>query len=108
MKNWPLTLRSIEQRAPTLHACRVLQRVDDGGAPDKLLVEIDPSAPGNLYKYTGDLSRVVLAPRHKGVTLYPQVSEWPCHVHICVPKGDGTWTEGPFEIADWGVLEQVR
>jgi hypothetical protein len=107
MTRQAFTLKSIEQRQPLAHTCRVLNRVDDGGSPDKLLVEIDPPAPGQLYRQTTDVSRVVLSPRHVGVTLYPQISEWPCHVHICVPKLGGTWTEGPFEIADWGILERA-
>jgi hypothetical protein len=94
------TLTSIELSSPIVHKCRILQRVNDGGIPDKLLVAIDPPASGAIYRYNGDPTRVVLAPRRVSVTIYPHVSEWPCHVHICIPRAEAAWTTGPFEIAD--------
>lgn len=106
--NDPLTLRSIELRNPILHSCRVIQILEEGGGPAKLLVEIDPPAACAPYGREGTLSRMVLAPRHRGVTLAPQISEWPCHVHMCAPKPGGTWTEGPFDSLDWGLLERAQ
>jgi hypothetical protein len=49
---------------------------------------------------------VVLSPRHKGAMLYPEVSEWPCDVQICLPKEGGDFERGPYRIADWGVIAQ--
>jgi hypothetical protein len=100
-------LRSTELRQPLVRECGFPQRVDDGGVPEKIFVMVEPPIPGSLYGSTRDLDRVVLAPRHKGAVLYPEVSEWPCHVHICVPKEGGDWERGPFRIADWGVIEKL-
>jgi hypothetical protein len=100
-------LRSTELRQPLVRECEFLRRVDDGGVPEKILVIVEPHISGYLYASTTDLDRVVLAPRHKGAVLYPDVSEWPCHVHICIPKEGGDWEQGPFRIADWGVIEKL-
>ena len=100
------TLRSIELRDPILHRCHVIQTLDDGHGSGKLLVELDPPAPGHVYGRATDVDRVVLAPRHKGAALVPSVSEWPCHVHVCVPRGGGTWDSGPFEVLDWAVIDR--
>lgn len=100
------TLRSTELRQPVTLSCKFLRRVDDGGVPDKILVEVKPPLPGHLYCSKIDLDQLVLAPRHKGAVLYPAISGWPCSVHICVPEEAGTWDLGPFRIADWGVIEQ--
>lgn len=99
------TLRSTELRQPLVRSCEFLRRVDEGALPDKILVRVDQSVPGYLYGSVEDLDRFVLAPRHKGASIYPDVSEWPCHVHICLPKEGGTWDRGPYRIADWGVIE---
>jgi hypothetical protein len=37
---------------------------------------------------------------------HTDVSEWPCHVHVCLPKEGGTWDRGPYRIADWGLIER--
>ena len=101
-------LRSTELREPLVLDCEFLRHVDDGGVPDKILVRVDPPIPGYVYGSATDLDRVVLAPRHKGASLYPEVSEWLCYVHICLPKEDGDWEHGPFRIADWGVIEPIK
>jgi hypothetical protein len=100
------TLRSTELREPWTRTCEFLRHVDEGAGPDKILVRVDPPVPGYLYGSTADLDRFVLAPRHKGASLYPDVSEWPCHVHVCLPKEGGTWDRGPYRIADWGLIER--
>jgi hypothetical protein len=97
------TLRSTELRDYSeKHACRVLGTIQG----EKLLVEIDPPFPGYVYGLAHDLSRVVLAPRHQGSRLAPNISEWPCRVHICLPKEGGDFKNGPFRILDWGIIEQ--
>lgn len=100
------TLRSTELREAWTRTCEVLRLVDDGSKPKKILVRVDPPVPGYLYGSTEDLDRFVLAPRHRGASIYPKVSEWPCHVHVCLPKEGGTWDRGPYRIADWGLIER--
>ena len=68
--------------------------VDEETKPHKVLVRVDPPVPGYLCESTADLNRLVLAPRHKGASIYPEVSEWPCHVHVCLPKEGGSWDRG--------------
>lgn len=98
-------LRSTELRDhQEVHRCVVLKTLSTDG-PSKLLVSVDPPIPGHFYDEPGDLDRIVLAPRHANATLAPQVSEWPCYVHICLPKHSGDWEQGPFRSADWGVIE---
>jgi hypothetical protein len=100
------TLRSTELREPWIRTCHFLRHVDEGAVPDKILVRVDLPVPGYLYGSATDLDHFVLAPRHSGASLYPDVSEWPCHVHVCVPKEHGTWDSGPYRIADWGLMER--
>jgi hypothetical protein len=102
----PLTLRSTELREPWMRRCVVLRPVDEESTPSKILVRVDPAVPGYLYGITTNLDQFVLAPRHEGASVYPEVSEWPCHVHLCLPKEGGTWERGPYRIADWGVIER--
>ena len=102
------TLRSTELREPFVRQCDFLRLVDDGGTTEKILVSTDPPLPGYLYGSIEDLGRLVLAPRHEGAKLYPDVSEWPCFVHICLPKEGGDWDRGPWRVADWGVIEKAE
>jgi hypothetical protein len=100
------TLRSTELREPWTRTCDVLGQVDEGTGPNKILVQVDPPVPGFLYGSVADLDQFVLAPRHTGASIYPDVSEWPCHVYVCLPKEGGTWDRGPYRIADWGLMER--
>ena len=100
-------LSSTELREPWTRMCQFLRRVEEGGAaPDKILVRVVPPVPGHLYGSATDLNCFVLAPRHRGTSIYPEVSQWPCHVHVCLPKEGGTWDFGPYRIADWGLIER--
>src|SRR3990172_7416823 len=93
------TLQSTELRDyRTVHNCTVIG-VLRGSGPDKLRVRVEPPIPGYLYDEPGDINEVVLAPRHVGLRLVPEVSEWPCHVHICLPVAGGNWDKGPFRSA---------
>ncbi len=99
-----LTLRSTELREPWTRTCEFVRQVDEGAEPAKILVHVSTPVPGYLYGSAADLDQFVLAPRHEGASIYPDVSEWPCHVHICLPKEGGTWERGPYRVADWGVI----
>lgn len=67
-----------------------------------LIVTLDPPLPGYAYGESRDLSELYLSPRHAGVTLCPEITDWPCHVHMCI-RDDST---GEFRVLDWGVLER--
>jgi hypothetical protein len=101
-------LRSTELRNyRDWHKCVVIDVVQPAVHPQKIMVTVDPPIPGHLYSLSEDIRRLVLAPRHEGLTLTPQVSEWPAHVYMCLPKEGGDWREGPFRVLDWGVVSQT-
>lgn len=102
------TVRAMELRDYSAkHLCTVLEVV--GGEPgrEKLLVEVDPPIPGYVYDRPDDLDMIVVTPRHEGTSLLPEVSEWPCRVHMCIPEATGSWNKGPFRILDWGIIEKT-
>ncbi len=98
-------LRSTEQNNPTEYSCTFLSYIFDKTKPNKMLVRVEPSIPNYVYQTQKDIDRVVVAPRHAGVSIYPEVSEWPCYVHICVPKKNASWEDGPYDVLDWGMLQ---
>jgi len=99
------TLKSTELRDyEKTHVCTVIKAV--GG--NKLLIELNPPFPGHYYGKQNDLEQVVIVPRYEGTHLVPEVSEWPCRVHICIPDEDGDWINGPFRSLDWGMIEQTK
>lgn len=76
------------------HACWRRQRLRDNVRDDYLLVDTMPPIPGQKYGLGDkDISRLILASRHQGVTLFP-VTEWPAHVYV-------------FRILDEALLEQA-
>lgn len=64
------------------HKCSVIEVVDG----DKLHIVVDPVIPSWVYGTSLDLESVVIAPRHVGVSLVPEISEWPCIVNVLVPQ----------------------
>jgi len=76
-------------------------------------VRIDPPIPvGKAKGYDQAIEKVLLAPRHMGVTLH-RIEEWPVFVHLCVPLLPGqeySWTiktaEGKYYSIVWAELYQ--
>jgi hypothetical protein len=100
------TLKSTELRsAPELH-CESAGVVPDGALHPRIYVLVNPPVPAHVYDTPNDLDTLVLAPRHKGSSLYPSVSEWPCYVYVCLPSKTGDWKAGPFDILDWAVISK--
>lgn len=99
------TVRSIEHRHHReRHRCEVLEAVKPKGRPAMLKVFVDPPIPGHVYDRATDVDILLLAPRHAGTSLHPKVSEWPCHVYMCVT--DGGDEGGQTRILDWGLIEK--
>jgi hypothetical protein len=66
--------------------CQYLDRVSLGQRHDLMLVSIEPPLIGQQFGLGGhDVSRLIIAPRHRGVSLFP-ISEWPVHVHVFIPE----------------------
>jgi hypothetical protein len=84
-------------------------QVDLQRHPSKVLVKIEPPFPTEAWSSLGyaEISQRVLAPRHQGASIFPMISESPCHVHMCVPKPGGTWENGPYAILEWGTLSEL-
>ena len=85
-------------------ACYRVQRV--GGrrpADDYLIVDVEPPVDS---RGSVSLSRVVLATRHDGETLFP-ISEWPIAVHVAKIVTDSTGREelSPTDLKSVGWAE---
>lgn len=62
--------------------CWRIKRLASGQRDDLLLVRIEPPLLGQKYGLGGrDIELVLLAPRHKGDSLFP-ISQWPVDVHV--------------------------
>ena len=97
-------LKSTKRENARTYECESIGPVADGSGSTKIYASVDPPIPAFEYATANDLDRIVLAPRHEGASLFPAISEWPCHVHICVPEKGGDWRLGPFQILDWAVI----
>ena len=103
------TIRSTELRDYSVkHHCAVVEVLSGAPGRERLLVEVAPPIPGYLYNRREDLELIAITPRHEGVALLPQVSEWPCRVHMMVPEEGSEWEEGRLRILDWGIIEPVE
>lgn len=87
--------------------CELVSRVEVDREPARILVVLDEPIAGEVYgRGPTSIETLVLVPRHVGGELYPTLRS-PCHVHMCVPKSDGTWENGPYDILDWGIVTAV-
>jgi hypothetical protein len=108
---WDFYLVSTELREPyTPRACRIVKRIRSDLRDDLALVEIMPTIPRETYDTEEDLSKLVLASRHEGTSLF-HVTEWPVAVYICYIKGgsnvqDDVISSTDLRIVDWGELRQ--
>ena len=89
--------------------CWRLRRLRTDGRDDLLLVRINPPLIGQKYGLGDlDIDRVVLAPRHRGASLFP-VSEWPIYVHVArltieLPEGHDSLRDEELELIAWAEL----
>jgi hypothetical protein len=69
-------------------ACKVIRRLLRAGVQDSLLVEVNP--PLSIDEVAGqgvEVTTVVLAPRHVGVSLLSP-TQYPIYVHVAMPLAD--------------------
>jgi hypothetical protein len=65
-----------------------IKRMSTPRRDDLLLARISPPIVGQEYGLgTRDIDVVVMATRHKGVSLFP-ITEWPVYVHVARPLID--------------------
>lgn len=65
--------------------CWRVKRLATSQRDDLLLARIEPPLIGQHYGLGGrDIELVLLAPRHKGASLFP-VDRWPIYVHVARP-----------------------
>lgn len=91
------------------HACWQRERLHDELRDDYMLVDIEPSLPGQHFGLgAADVTTLVIGARHRGQTLYP-ISEWPSHVYVArlvnnrVPSTNAL-SGGQVELIAWGVI----
>lgn len=78
-------------------ACWQRKRLRDNIRDDYLLVEIAPPVIGQRYGLGDqDITHLILASRHQGVTLFP-VTEWPAHVYVYRILDDALFRQEVFE-----------
>jgi hypothetical protein len=65
--------------------CWRLKRLRGDFRDDFLLIQVDPPIIGQPLGLGGDdVDKVIVAPRHIGVSLFPIV-DWPVFVHVALP-----------------------
>lgn len=90
-------------------ACWRRKRLSDRIRDDYLLVDIAPSVMGQRYGLGDkDITHLILATRHQGVTLFP-VTEWPAHVYVYRVLDEAILSREVFEphqveMITWGII----
>lgn len=87
--------------------CWVVRRLK-GQRSDCLLIDIDPPVGEPTFGVgSATLSQVVVAPRHRGVSILP-IGDWPVFVHVArllTPyDGRGEFSETDIESFAWAEL----
>lgn len=78
-------------------ACWRCKRLRDNIRDDYLVVDIEPPIIGQRYgPGDKDITQIILATRHEGVTLFP-ITEWPAHVYVCRILDDAILSQDVFE-----------
>ncbi|MGH7867289.1 MAG: hypothetical protein ACREP9_06560 [Candidatus Dormibacteraceae bacterium] len=85
------------------------QWVKCGERSDYAWVDVSPPLQPHETGASGEITRVILAPRHQGIYLNMPIKSWPVHVYILEvpPELDGA-SEVPADatrIKAWGLLE---
>lgn len=89
--------------------CKRVKRIRSAERDDLLLARIDPPLVGQLYGLGAEnLDMVLLAPRHRGDSLFP-IREWPVCVHVARllidnPAERDHLEDEEFELIAWAEL----
>lgn len=90
-------------------ACWRRKRLRDNVRDDYLLVDIAPPIIGQRYGLGDrDITQLILATRHQGVTLFP-VNEWPAYVYVYrildeAMLSQDTFDSNQLEMIIWGMI----
>lgn len=81
-----------------------------GNRDDYVIAKILPPLEGELFGKKGNIDRVVLAPRHKGISIM-ETTNWPIHVYVCVIKKkdilqNSLINPDELSIINWGLLNK--
>jgi len=88
------------------HLAQFVQAFFSDKEPTRILVKLENPIPAGVYNLKEDIQQLILSPHFQGHTIYPLIEPYPGHVYMAIPKEDGTWEEGPYDIIDWGILNQ--
>lgn len=89
--------------------CYRIKRLRGDHRDDHLLIRVEPPFIGQQYGLGAqDIDEVVVAPRHRGVSLFP-ITAWPVFVHVARPlvanpAGRTTIHDEELEEIGWGEL----
>lgn len=100
-------LKSNEIRNDTHQCIFVAAYPSKDGKSFKIRVNLDKAIPANIYNTAEDLKELIISPHFEEHYVYPEIKPLPCYVYMMAPK-NGTWEEGPYEILDWGIIEDVE
>jgi len=107
IENVKYLLATFDRRENFSRGCELVSPVHVRTNPSGILVTLDDPIDGYVYDKGGrSIDMLVLLPRHVGGEIYPNLRS-PCHVHMCIPKMNGTWEDGPYEILDCGILTEA-
>jgi hypothetical protein len=101
-------LSSLESvRFETVRECRFADMLVFDTGKNAAVACLQPPVIGQDFNCPADLQRVILAPRHEGVSIDP-ISEFPCFVFIAITH-EGRELQSPIrsddlEIIGWGEL----
>ncbi len=90
--------------------CWVVGQLKTTERDDLALLRIQPPITGKKYGLAQDIERIVVAPRHAGVSLFP-VSAWPVYVHVArLPTDnlDKALRPDDLKVIAWAELHQTE
>jgi hypothetical protein len=103
-------LRPAENATAVPHRARFRHWVSSGERGDYAAVLIEPPLDPTESGISETLTRVILAPRHRGVTL-KSLAQFPAHVYVVTARQDledaARIQPDALKIRIWGVLEGV-
>jgi hypothetical protein len=94
-------------------SCKRIRPIASDSRTYMLLIEIDPPLIGQKYGLGGrDISLVIIAPRHKGGSLFP-IADWPTYVHVARPlienvESRDTVGDNELELIAWAEIYRTE